>query len=70
MAAPIGTGWGQFTVEMMLSRNEPIHGRLRGSVAEAFTPRAVNRLRNSMQKTVAELLDTAWEHREQGEVFG
>jgi cytochrome P450 len=52
-----GTGWGQFTVEMMLSRNEPIHGRLRGSVAEAFTPRAVNRLRGSMQKTVADLLD-------------
>jgi cytochrome P450 len=52
-----GTGWGQFTIEMMLSRNEPIHGRLRGSVAEAFTPRAVNRLRPLMRKTVANLLD-------------
>lgn len=52
-----GTGWGQFTIEMMLSQNEPVHGRLRGSVAEAFTPRAVKRLRPTMQKTVADLLD-------------
>jgi cytochrome P450 len=52
-----GTGWGQFTQEMMLSRDEPVHGRLRGSVAEAFTPRAVNRLRPLMRKTVADLLD-------------
>jgi cytochrome P450 len=52
-----GTGWGQFTTDMMLSRNEPAHGRLRGSVAEVFTPRAVNRLRPLMRKTVADLLD-------------
>jgi cytochrome P450 len=51
------TGWGQFTTDMMLSRDEPAHGRLRGSVAEAFTPRAVNRMRELMRKTVSALLD-------------
>jgi cytochrome P450 len=52
-----GTGWGQFTTDMMLSRDEPAHGRLRNAVAEAFTPRAVNRLRSLMRTTVADLLD-------------
>ncbi|CAN7224974.1 cytochrome P450 [Phenylobacterium sp. LjRoot219] len=52
-----GTGWGRFTNEMMLSRSGAEHQRLRGSVAEAFTPRAVNRLRPLMRKVVSDLLD-------------
>jgi cytochrome P450 len=52
-----GTGWGRFTLEMMLARSGSEHQRLRGSVAEAFTPRAVNRLRPLMRSVVAELLD-------------
>ena len=52
-----GTGWGHFTLEMMLARSGPDHQRLRGSVEEAFTPRAVNRLRPVMRSVVAELLD-------------
>jgi cytochrome P450 len=52
-----GTGWGQFTLEMMLGRSGADHQRLRGSVAEAFTPRAVNRLRPTMRAVVSDLLD-------------
>lgn len=52
-----GTGWGRFTEDMMLSRSGEAHTRLRGSVAEAFTPRAVNRLRPLMRKVVSDLLD-------------
>ncbi|CAN7530385.1 cytochrome P450 [Phenylobacterium sp. LjRoot219] len=52
-----GTGWGRFTLEMMLARSGPEHQRLRGSVAEAFTPRSVNRLRPLMRSVVSELLD-------------
>jgi cytochrome P450 len=52
-----GTGWGRFTLEMMLARSGPEHQRLRGSVAEAFTPRAVNRLRPLMRSVAAGLLD-------------
>jgi cytochrome P450 len=51
------TGWGKFTLEMMISRHGAEHDRLRGSVAEAFTPRSINRLRPLIRKTVAELLD-------------
>jgi cytochrome P450 len=52
-----GTGWGRFTLEMMLARSGPEHQRLRGSVAETFTPRAINRLRPLMRSVVADLLD-------------
>lgn len=52
-----GTGWGRFTEEMMLSRGGAEHARLRSSVAEAFTPRAVNRMRGQMREVVADLLD-------------
>ena len=52
-----GTGWGRFTEEMMLSRSGETHARLRSSVAEAFTPRAVNRLRAQMRQVVSDLLD-------------
>jgi cytochrome P450 len=51
------TGWGRFTLEMMLGRSGSDHQRLRGSVAEAFTPRAINRLRPLMRSVVAGLLD-------------
>jgi cytochrome P450 len=52
-----GTGWGRFTEEMMLSKSGADHARLRGSVAAAFTPRSVNRLRPVMQNVVCALLD-------------
>jgi cytochrome P450 len=52
-----GTGWGQFVEDQMLSSSGERHARLRGSIAEAFTPRAVNRMRPLMQQVVAELLD-------------
>jgi cytochrome P450 len=52
-----GTGWGRFSEEMMLSRSGAVHARLRASVAEAFTPRAVNRLRGLMREVVGKLLD-------------
>jgi cytochrome P450 len=52
-----GTGWGKFTTDMMLARSGAEHARLRGSVAEAFTPRAVGRLRPLMRRVVSDLLD-------------
>jgi cytochrome P450 len=52
-----GTGWGRFTEEMMLSKSGADHARLRNSVASAFGPTSVNRLRPVMQSVVSELLD-------------
>jgi cytochrome P450 len=52
-----GTGWGRFTEEMMLSKSGADHARLRNSVASAFGPTSVNRLRPVMQSVVCELLD-------------
>lgn len=52
-----GTGWGRFTEEIMLSKSGLEHTRLRGAVAEAFTPRSINRLRPLMQEVVCNLLD-------------
>jgi cytochrome P450 len=52
-----GTGWGRFVVDQMLVSGGERHARLRGSVAEAFTPRAVNRLRSLMCGVVADLLE-------------
>jgi cytochrome P450 len=51
------TAWGRYVLDFMLSRTGGEHGRLRGSVAEAFTPRAVQRLRPLMRQTVSEVLD-------------
>jgi cytochrome P450 len=51
------TAWGRYTQEFMLAQTGTQHARLRASVAEAFTPRAVNRLRPLMRTTVAALLD-------------
>lgn len=52
-----GTGWGRFTEEMMLSKSGAEHARLRASVAEAFNPRSINRLRPLMREVVSKLLD-------------
>lgn len=52
-----GTGWGRFCEDMMLSSSGERHQRLRGSVANAFTPRAVNALRPTMRSVVSDLLD-------------
>lgn len=52
-----GTGWGRFVDEMMLSSHGERHARLRGSVNNAFTPRAVNQLRPRMRAVVGALLD-------------
>ena len=52
-----GTGWGRFVDEMMLSSSGERHARLRGSVNNAFTPRAVNQLRGRMRDVVGALLD-------------
>jgi cytochrome P450 len=52
-----GTGWGRFCEEMMLSSSGERHARLRGSVANAFTPRAVNQLRPTMRAVISDLLD-------------
>src|SRR5579863_3673906 len=52
-----GTGWGRFTQEMMLSKSGADHTRLRNSVATAFGPGSVNRLRPVMQSVVSALLD-------------
>jgi cytochrome P450 len=53
-----GTGWAKFTQELMIARSGDDHARLRASVAYAFTPRAVNRLRESMRTEVANLINT------------
>ncbi|TAL01497.1 MAG: cytochrome P450 [Rhodospirillaceae bacterium] len=52
-----GTPWGRFMEEMMIAKSGPEHARLRGSVAAAFTPRSINRLRSLMREVVSNLLD-------------
>jgi cytochrome P450 len=52
-----GTGWGRFAEEMLVAKSGADHTRLRSSVANAFTPRSVNRLRPAMRQVVSELLD-------------
>lgn len=51
------TGWGRFTLDMMLARSGSTHRRLRNSVARVFQPRSVNRMRSQMRSVVADLLD-------------
>ena len=50
-------------VEMrpFLFRDPPDHARLRGLVAQAFTPKVVESLRVRTEEVVTELLDAAWE---------
>jgi cytochrome P450 len=52
-----GTRWGNFMDNLMLSKDAPVHTRLRNSVASSFTPRVANRLRPLMRQTISELLD-------------
>ncbi len=47
----------------LLDTDPPDHTRIRRLVAQAFTPRAITRLRDLAEETTAELLD-AWEGRE------
>jgi cytochrome P450 len=50
-----GTGWGTYIEKQIMALNGPDHARVRGSVAQAFTPRQINRQRGRMQEVVAEL---------------
>jgi cytochrome P450 len=43
--------------KQVANRIGPEHGRLRGSVAHAFTPRNANRYRETMRQVVSDLLD-------------
>jgi len=52
-----GTLWGKFTLGIMLSKSGAEHKRLRDSVAAAFRPRNVNRMRPVMRSVIANLLD-------------
>lgn len=52
-----GTHWARFMEEMLVSSSGPQHTRLRASVAEAFTPRSVNRHRALMRQVITKLLD-------------
>ena len=52
-----GTMWARFMEEIVISQYGPAHGRLRGAVAHAFTPRRANQERAMMQRVITELLD-------------
>lgn len=60
LVIPEDLGPGRF----MLSQDPPNHTRLRKLVAKAFTPRAVERLRGSVQSLADRLLDRALEKGE------
>jgi cytochrome P450 len=52
-----GTPWGDFMEEQIIALSGPEHQRIRGSVAEAFTPRNVNHHRELMRQVISKLLD-------------
>lgn len=52
-----GTPWGNFMDNLMLAKTGEDHVRIRSSVAGAFTPRSINRLRELMREVVSGLLD-------------
>jgi len=54
---PRDAPWARFMTGMMLAAHGPAHARLRGSVADAFTPRQANRYRGVMREVISELLD-------------
>jgi cytochrome P450 len=51
------TNWGRFIDGQILALSGPEHARVRSSVAQAFTPRNINRHRPAMRKVVSTLLD-------------
>lgn len=57
-----GSPWGDYNEGLMITKQGEEHDRLRGNVAEAFSPRNINRFRQQMRDTVAQLLDE-WEPR-------
>lgn len=54
----IGTPWGRFTQEQMISLPVEQHQLLRRTFAAKFTPRNANQLRPMMRATIARLLDS------------
>lgn len=52
-----GTPWGQFMGKMLLAQTGAEHARIRGSAANGFTPRNVNRHRALMRQIISDLLD-------------
>jgi len=56
-SAPAGVTAGPG--EFMLQQDPPVHTRLRRLVSKAFTPRAVERLRQRVRSNVSSLLDAA-----------
>jgi cytochrome P450 len=51
------TGWGRYVSDFLIMRRGEPHTRLRNAVAEAFTPRAVNRMRPVIRQSMSEVLD-------------
>ncbi|TAL02281.1 MAG: cytochrome P450 [Rhodospirillaceae bacterium] len=51
------TNWGRFIDNQILALSGAEHARVRSSVAQAFTPRNINRHRSTMRDVVARLLD-------------
>jgi cytochrome P450 len=52
-----GTALGHFLDTQIFAISGDEHARVRGAVAEAFTPRNVNRYRDLMRRKITELLD-------------
>jgi cytochrome P450 len=52
-----GSPWGNFMIRSMITKAGPEHARLRASVAAAFTPRNINRLRGLIRDVISDLLD-------------
>lgn len=50
--------------EFMLQQDPPVHTRLRRLVSKAFTPRAVERLRERVRENVRQILDDALQREE------
>jgi cytochrome P450 len=51
------TPWARFMREMLIHSHGPDHDRIRANVADAFTPRSVNRFRSLMRQLMSDLLD-------------
>jgi len=52
-----GSPWGNYNEGLMITKQGEEHARLRGNVADAFTPRSINRFRQQMRDTISRLLD-------------